>query len=108
MNYIDFCLAIPRLMAACGGRITSWGRSPTGNLEVGGVSDSYHLLLMAVDWFWSNEELEKTTMRHVSKDGKVVEVNGYDRMKKLAPKEGLEVIEYYSDNGKRVHLEPKG
>ena len=62
MTFHDFCDAISQLMCACGGRITSWGRSPFGNDEVGGVITSYHTLMMAVDWTWSEAELAATTV----------------------------------------------
>lgn len=99
MTYIEFCIAIPQLMAACGGRITSWGRSPFGNDEVGGVLASYHTLMMAVDWAWSAAELAATTV--TDKRGRTM--NGRERMMVLAPKRGLEVL----DEGSHLHLEPK-
>ena len=100
MTYIEFCIAVAQLMAACGGRITSWGRSPFGNDEVGGVLLSWHTLMMGVDWTWSEAELLATTV--TDKKGRTM--NGRERMKVLAPKLGLEVI----GEGDHLHLEPKG
>lgn len=102
MTYVEFCIAIAQLMGACGGRITSWGRSPFGNDEVGGVLGSYHTLMMAVDWTWSDAELAATTIS--DKRGRTM--NGRERMKVLAPRLGLEVIDE-SASGGHLHLEPK-
>ncbi len=98
MTFHDFCDACAQLMAACGGRITSWGRSPFGNDEVGGVVTSYHLLMMAVDWTWSEAELAATTVS--DKAGRTM--SGRPRMMVLAPRLGLEVL----DEGSHLHLEP--
>ena len=87
MTYVEFCITIAQLMGACGGRITSWGRSPFGNDEVGGVLGSWHTLMMAVDWTWSEAELAATTV--TDKRGRTM--NGRERMMVLAPKLGLEV-----------------
>ncbi len=105
MTFHDFCDACAQLMAACGGRITSWGRSPFGNDEVGGVLGSYHTLMMAVDWTWSEAELAATTV--TDKRGRTM--NGRERMKVLAPRLGLEVIDESSasgGSGGHLHLEP--
>ena len=99
MTYIEFCAAIPQLMAACGGRITSWGRSPFGNVEKDGVAYSWHQLMMAVDWTWSEDELVHTETR----DNKGVLTNGRQRMIVMAPKLGLEV----HNAGTHLHLEPR-
>ena len=99
MTFHEFCNAMLQLMCACGGRITSWGRSPFGNDEVGGVSTSYHLLLMGVDWVWSEAELMATT---VSDKGGATR-NGKERMKILGPRLGLLVL----DEGTHLHLQPR-
>lgn len=99
MTYIEFCIAVAQLMAACGGRITSWGRSPFGNAEVGGVRHSYHQLLMAVDWTWSDEELEDTTVT----DSRGRKTNGRQRLKVMARRLGFKVL----DEGSHLHLEPR-
>ncbi len=99
MTFHDFCDACAQLMAACGGRITSWGRSPFGNDEVGGVAASYHTLMMAVDWTWSEAELAATTIS----DKKGRTMSGRARMMVLAPRCGLEVI----DEGSHLHIEPR-
>lgn len=94
MTYTEFCNVILQLMAACGGRITSWGRSPFGNAEVGGVRYSYHQLMMGVDWTWSDEELEATT---------IAGYNGRQRLVVMARRLGFRVL----DEGSHIHLEPK-
>ena len=99
MTFHDFCDAISQLMCACGGRITSWGRSPFGNDEVGGVMTSYHTLMMAVDWTWSEAELAATIVS--DKAGRTM--SGRQRMMVLAPRCGLEVI----DEGSHLHIEPR-
>ena len=100
MDLIKFCIVVSQLMVACGGRITSWGRSPFGNDEVGGGLTSYHTMMMGVDWTWSDAELLATTIS--DKDGDTM--NGRERMVVMAPRLGLEVI----DEGDHLHLEPKG
>ena len=99
MTYIDFCTAILQLMVACGGRVTSWGRSSFGNDEVGGVLTSYHTLMMGVDWTWSKAELLSTTVS----DKHGTTMNGRQRMEVMAPRLGLVVI----DEGDHVHIQPK-
>jgi len=86
-------------MVACGGRITSWGRSPFGNDEVGGMVTSYHVLMMSVDWAWSEAELAATTVS--DKNG--VTMNGREKMMVLAPRLGLKVVKY----GSHLHLQPR-
>ena len=109
MTFHDFCDACAQLMAACGGRITSWGRSPFGNEEVGGVALSYHTLMMGVDWTWSEAELAATTVSAKAGGGKpplggrLRPMTGRQWMMVLAPRLGLEVI----DEGSHLHLEPK-
>ncbi|MCH7646317.1 MAG: hypothetical protein IH788_03875 [Nitrospinae bacterium] len=106
MTFHDFCDAISQLMCACGGRITSWGRSPFGNDEVGGVITSYHTLMMAVDWTWSEAELAATTVsdkrggQGSASGGRPM--SGRQRMMILAPRCGLEVL----DEGSHLHIEP--
>lgn len=99
MTLCEFATACAQLMGACGGRITSWGRSAFGNDEVDGVVASYHTLLMAVDWTWSEAELLATTVN----DRSSRTMNGRERMVVMAPTLGLEVIEYDT----HLHLEPK-
>lgn len=100
MTYLEFCVAIAQLMAACGGRHTSWWRDPIGNAEVGGVKYSRHQDGMAVDWTWSQKQLEASEV--VDDEG--IRTNGRERLIVMGPKLGLKVI----DEGSHIHLEPKG
>ena len=99
MTYHEFCDACLQLMAACGGRVTSWGRSPFGNDEVGGVATSYHTLMMGADWAWSEAEIQATTVS----DKHGYSGSGRDRMKVLGPRLGLSVL----DEGSHLHIQPR-
>ena len=99
MNFHEFCDSCAQLMVACGGRITSWGRSPFGNDEVGGVVTSNHTIMMAVDWAWSEAEIMATTVSN----GAGTTMNGRERMKTFGPRLGLQVI----DKGDHLHVQPR-
>lgn len=83
MDYVEFCVAIAQLSALSRFRVTSWWRSPVSNAKVGGVEDSWHIFGMACD------VVAETVL-------------DMERIKKLAPKLGLEVI----DETTHLHIEP--
>lgn len=85
MTYVEFCIAIAQLAAMSRFRVTSWWRDPVSNTQVGGVEDSWHMLGMACDV-------------------KPVTVLDSERIKKFAPRIGLEVI----DETTHLHIEPLG
>ena len=97
MTYEQFCSHIKTLMAACGGRHTSWWRSPHGNEEVGGHRYSRHMIGEAVDWNWSEAELKATEFT----DSKGHRTNGRERLLVMAPRLGLKVL----DEDDHVHVQ---
>ncbi|KKN61911.1 hypothetical protein LCGC14_0516800 [marine sediment metagenome] len=97
-TYIKFCIAIAQLAAACGGRCTSWWRTPVGNMEVGGHKYSRHQVGEGVDWTWSKEELAASEVVYEG-----IRTNGRERMIAMAPKLGLVVV----DEGDHLHVQTK-
>ncbi|KKL46658.1 hypothetical protein LCGC14_2343350 [marine sediment metagenome] len=96
-TYISFCVAIAQLAAACGGRCTSWWRTPVGNMEQGGHKYSRHQVGEGVDWAWSDEELKASEV--VDDEG--IRTNGRERMMVMAADRKLKVI----DEGDHLHVQ---
>jgi copper chaperone CopZ len=63
MTPLEFASALMAYCAATRGSVTSWGRTPLHNAQVGGVADSAHLIWTGADVVYDTTSLSDVQIR---------------------------------------------